>query len=227
MRKLVLGLGAVASGLIIAGVASWIQQGRQLASFTPADTGSSMAVPRPAETLPRAASKAAAEPMPADPGHPGLAPRPPLGTDVQPWAGNPSSPSSELPAGAGTSPKPVQGMAAGQPTVEPLSEDKIRALQSIQQRLLALQKTPGAMSPAAVDTLLGELVEVHGSPVVQGIDMDALRSNLRIAGAIQEAAEQLKRLSEQPGEVDKAKAQALMARIQTLQSQMRTDIQAQ
>ncbi len=229
MRKLMLGLGAVAFGLIIAGVASWIQQGRQLALFTHADTGAPVAPPRQEDKPPHSALGAGtvSERSSADLTHPGPAPRAPVGTDVQPWAKSPSTMLPEPPAGGGASPQPVQGAAAAQPLGEPLPDDKLRDLQSIQQRLLALQKTPGAMTPGAVDALLGELVEVHGSSVMQGIDIAVLRSNLRVAGEIQAVAEQLKRLPDQPSEADKAKAGELIARLQALQSQIRMDVQSQ
>ncbi len=102
---------------------------------------------------------------------------------------------------------------------------KITRLKEIQKKFQALSADGKTPDIREVDRLLGELIEIEGSPIIAGVDLSVLRNNLQVAQEVQTLAKALENESKQPSP-DEKKIAAIVEQMQALQKQLRTDIMA-
>jgi len=120
----------------------------------------------------------------------------------------------------------VQGAA---PPVGPASQaqaERSLRMQAAVQKLQTLQAKGAAIDPLEAERALSDLEKANGSSVLQGIRLDVLRENLRVAAQMQKAAEELQVL--QRGDNSAAKQAEIgrkVAEVQALQKQLRMDFQ--
>lgn len=101
---------------------------------------------------------------------------------------------------------------------------RMRAAMSRLEKLQG-QKDP---DPRAVDEALAEVERAHGSSVLQGVRLDVLRENLRVAARMQKAAGELQSLQQRSaaGELKPAEQAELnrkLAEMEALQRELRMD----
>jgi hypothetical protein len=123
----------------------------------------------------------------------------------------------------------VRPAAASSPATASDRESNERAarMRAAMSRLEKLQgqKDP---DPKAVDDALAEVERAHGSSVLQGVRLDVLRENLRVAARMQKAAGELQSLQQRSaaGELKPAQQAELnqkLAEMETLQRELRMD----
>ncbi|WP_439520948.1 hypothetical protein [Hydrogenophaga sp.] len=104
--------------------------------------------------------------------------------------------------------------------------DRSLRMQAAVQKLQTLQAKGAAIDPLEAERALSDLEKANGSSVLQGIRLDVLRENLRVAAQMQKAAEELQVL--QRGDNSAAKQAEIgrkVAEVQALQKQLRMDFQ--
>lgn len=157
---------------------------------------------------------------------------------VAPSPAVPSAPAANLPrAGDGTPPpwatggtpppslaqadKPLNGlpMASGPAA----TQRELKELETMQQELAGALRDGKQPDPKKVAELLTRLKEKHGA-TVNGVNLDAVISNLQTAQEIQALAQEIQQESAKPGGGDGKKMQAYVAQLTKLQSRMRMDI---
>ena len=104
------------------------------------------------------------------------------------------------------------------------SPQKQAAREAIRQKIAGLTANGRQPTPAEMNVVLADLERVEGSSVISGINVGAVRNNLVKVDEMQRLGEQMKTESTKPGGGDIQKLNAMMARIQKLQSEMRLDI---
>lgn len=128
-------------------------------------------------------------------------------------------------AAANASALPSQAPASG--SLSRAEEARSARMQAAMDRLQKLQ-TQKDVDPAEVETALGEVERAHGSSVLQGVRLDVLRENLRLAARMQKVAEEVQVLQQRSasGEV-KGETQAILskklAEIEAMQRELRLD----
>jgi len=94
------------------------------------------------------------------------------------------------------------------------------------QRRLAAMTANGRTPPIhELDTLLADMQRSQGSNEIAGVDIAALRENLRRADEIQKLAKEMEKLVQQP-KPDMPRVQMLLAQIQQLQAGIKVDVSA-
>ena len=128
-------------------------------------------------------------------------------------------------------PPPWAGSAATAPIVLPdlrssakANPQKQAAREAVRQKIAGLTANGRQPTPAEMNVVLAELERIEGSSVISGINVGAVRNNLMKVDEMQRLGEQMKTESTKPGGGDVQKLNALLARIQKLQSEMRLDI---
>ncbi len=128
-------------------------------------------------------------------------------------------------------PPPWAGSAATAPIVLPdlrssakANPQKQAAREAVRQKIAGLTANGRQPTPAEMNVVLAELERIEGSSVISGINVGAVRNNLMKVDEMQRLGEQMKAESTKPGGGDVQKLNALLARIQKLQSEMRLDI---
>ncbi len=127
------------------------------------------------------------------------------------------------PPEGGVPPRPAAAAAGAQ-------AERTARLQSAMQNLQRLQAKGANVDALEVEQALGELERANGSSVLQGIRLDVLRENLRVAARMQKAAEELQALQRGANGPNGAARQAdigrKLAEVQALQRQLRVDFHA-
>lgn len=163
---------------------------------------------RPAEPV--------AAPMPApavaapnpSPARPVTASAPPADTG---WSTAPWDRAAASSAGTGTA-----NAAPAAPTGD---TERMRALERIAQRLEA-QRRSSRPDPVEIDKALAELERVNGGSQMAGIDLSAIRANLRAVARIQEISREMEQLRAASGELKDADRARLMEKSKELQAVM-------
>jgi hypothetical protein len=137
----------------------------------------------------------------------------------------PARPAASPPVARNTLSAPSPRAPAGFPGVgvyAPRPVDPAR-LQALQKKFEALstQKTP---DPDEVDALLGELVDIQGTSVIAGVDLNVLRQNLRLARDLQRITEEMDAEYRKPVS-DTAKMESLRQKAVALQNQLAASFQ--
>lgn len=101
---------------------------------------------------------------------------------------------------------------------------KQAAREAIRQKIAELTANGRQPTPAEMNVVLAELERVEGASIISGINVGAVRNNLIKVDEMQRLGEQMKAESTKPGGGDVQKLNAMLARIQKLQSEMRLDI---
>ncbi len=99
-------------------------------------------------------------------------------------------------------------------------------LTAIMAKLQKLQSNPQTR-PRELVTVLDELQNANGSPVVGGVKIDVLRNNVLVAEKMQGMAEELRRLQNGPDSgspQNQALIQARLAAMEALRGQLRADV---
>lgn len=136
---------------------------------------------------------------------------------------------------AGSTSEPLAGNAASATggAVQAQAERSAQ-MQAAMQKLQRLQAKGANLNPLEVESALGDLEKANGSTTLQGLRLDVLRENLRVAARMQKVAEELQAL--QRGGVkggdgngkdtaQRADFGRKLAELQSLQNQLRMDIQ--
>ncbi|HEV2612293.1 MAG TPA: hypothetical protein VGU61_18670 [Noviherbaspirillum sp.] len=136
----------------------------------------------------------------------GTGPAAPSVNTPAPWMNNSQASGATVPAG-------------GQEKQKRLAE-----LQALQADIL--RQTQQGRQPDAkqVDATLAKLQEIEGAPIVAGVNIPAVRSNLDKAQQLQQLAQEMEREARKPGGPDMNKLKAQMAQLQQLQGQLRNDV---
>ncbi len=128
-------------------------------------------------------------------------------------------------------PKPPAGASAA--AGAPAGKDAERAarMQAALQSLSRLQASGKHTDPLEVDKVLAEVQRANGSNVLQGIRLDVLRENLRVAARMQTVANELQALQQRsagqpPGPELQAEVQRKLDEVQALQRELRMDFYA-
>jgi hypothetical protein len=79
-----------------------------------------------------------------------------------------------------------------------MTGEKLARLQALQKELKNMTGSGQLPDLEAVDRLLGELIEIQGASVISGIDLNALRRNLKVAQNIQNLAKALEEEGRKP-----------------------------
>lgn len=106
-------------------------------------------------------------------------------------------------------------------------EARSARMQAAMDRLQKLQSQKN-VDPAEVDAALGDVERAHGSSVLQGVRLDVLRENLRLAARMQKAAEELQVLQQRSTSgAAKVETQTAvnkkLAEIEAMQRELRMD----
>ena len=132
-----------------------------------------------------------------------------------------AAPTWMLPA---TRPEPA---APGAPSTAPGGmQDKIARLNAVLQKLNQLQAQPD-IDVTSASAAIAELEQINGSPVMNGVRLDVLRENMKIADRIQTVAAELQRLQKSTTAASPeqtALVQSKTAELVALQSRIRHDI---
>ncbi|MDR2678997.1 MAG: hypothetical protein LBB51_06120 [Zoogloeaceae bacterium] len=106
----------------------------------------------------------------------------------------------------------------------PRPVDVIR-LQALQKKFEAIstQKEPDI---GEIDALFAELIEIQGTSVIAGIDLNVQRQNLRIARDLQQVAKEMDAEYKKPAP-DAAKMENLRRRAAALQNQLQASLHGQ
>ncbi len=117
-----------------------------------------------------------------------------------------------------------QASGAAAPAGEQAKQKRMAELQALQADIL--RKTQQGQQPDAkqVDATLAKLQEIEGAPIVAGVNIPAVRSNLDKAQQMQQLAQDMEREAKKPGGPDMNRLRAQMAQLQQLQGQLRNDI---
>ncbi|WP_334189536.1 hypothetical protein [Noviherbaspirillum sp.] len=117
-----------------------------------------------------------------------------------------------------------QASGAAAPAGEQAKEKRLAELHALQADIL--RQTQQGKQPDAkqVDATLAKLQEIEGAPVVAGVNIPAVRSNLDKAQQMQQLAQDMEREAKKPGGPDMNKLRAQMAQMQQLQGQLRNDV---
>jgi len=98
--------------------------------------------------------------------------------------------------------------------------DRLMALQARFKALSANGKTPDADE---LDKLLNELIEIQGTSVIAGVDLNVLRQNLRVAQKIQALAKDLEAEGKKP-KPDQNRILEITKEIQAEQTHLNTNM---
>lgn len=117
-----------------------------------------------------------------------------------------------------------QASGAAAPAGGQEKQKRLAELQSLQADIL--RQTQQGRQPDAkqVDATLAKLQEIEGAPIVAGVNIPAVRSNLDKAQQLQQLAQEMEREAKKPGGPDMNKLKAQMAQLQQLQGQLRNDV---
>lgn len=110
------------------------------------------------------------------------------------------------------------------PVFVPGNVDIVR-LQALQKKFetLSTQREP---SIDEVDALLSELIDIQGSSVMAGVDLNVVRQNLRIAGDLQQVAREME-AEQKKSAPEVAKMKDLQQRAADLQNRLAASLQGQ
>jgi hypothetical protein len=117
---------------------------------------------------------------------------------------------------------PLPSVAASLPPFAPKPVDIVR-LQALQKKFETLS-VQGEPNIAEVDALLNELIEIQGSSVIAGVDLNVVRQNLRIAGDLQQVAKEME-AEQKASAPDAARLENLRQRAAALQNQLTASLQ--
>ncbi|KVG81688.1 hypothetical protein WJ36_13910 [Burkholderia ubonensis] len=114
------------------------------------------------------------------------------------------------------------------------SEQEQRRQAALQQALQKMQTllNGGQRDPATVAAALAEAEKANGSPILGGVNLDALRNNIQVLGQMQQIAQQMQGMDALQNGASQVDAQAQAAfmekrsQLMALQRQMRSDIMA-
>jgi hypothetical protein len=139
------------------------------------------------------------------------------------WMNGTGSASASNPRTATSSPGSVTGAS-------PEEAAKAVRMRAAMDRLNKLQSQKD-LDPKAVEDALAEIERANGSSVMQGVRLDVLRENLRVAARMKKASEELQVLQQRStaGELNPAQQAELnkkLADLSALQREMRTDFMA-
>ncbi|MDR2112280.1 MAG: hypothetical protein LBQ62_04140 [Candidatus Accumulibacter sp.] len=119
---------------------------------------------------------------------------------------------------------------AAPPNVAPVARpdaQRVERMRRLQQRLRELTANGRKPTPMELDPILQELTEIQGSTRIAGMDIQALRDNLKVADRIQKLAQELEAEARKPqAQRDNAKIQRLQAAILREQRALRMDFMA-
>ncbi|KWN22007.1 hypothetical protein WT83_04870 [Burkholderia territorii] len=105
------------------------------------------------------------------------------------------------------------------------------ALQQALQKMQALLNS-GQRDPATVAAALADAEKANGSPIMGGVNLEALRNNMQVLGQMQQIAQQMQGMEALQNGASQVDAQAQAAfmekrsQLMALQRQMRSDIMA-
>jgi hypothetical protein len=163
-------------------------------------------------------------------------------TDSRPQTETTQTPTAPQPASEGLTPAPAWardvklGSNPTSSTVTTARADKAAELRSEQlqrtmSKITALQQR-GNATPAEMEAVITELERINGSSEYQGLRLDVMRNNIKIAARMQQLAEELQALqaAHPPGDKPSEKSAAAreqinrkLAELQDLQKQIQLD----
>lgn len=123
-----------------------------------------------------------------------------------PWAESSAGPNRTMP-----------GVQGGPAQIE--RQKQMAELKAMQMALMKSMQETHRVDPKQVDALLVKIKQVTGSSTVNGIDIDALRSNLARAEEMQRIAGEMSRETTKPGGADPKKLKEYSEQLQVLQRQ--------
>lgn len=140
------------------------------------------------------------------------------------------SPRTDQPAWINsTGPAPASATAPlpGAPVANPVEDAKAVRMRAAMDRLNKLQSQKD-LDPKAVEEALAEIERANGSSVMQGVRLDVLRENLRVAVRLKTASEGMQVLQQRSAAGTLSPAQQVeldkkIAEISAIQREMRTD----
>ncbi len=103
----------------------------------------------------------------------------------------------------------------------PAELDKRAQIQVLQAELQAQLAAGDALDIEAVGESIGRLIEVHGSPVVGGVDLAKVQHNVQVAAQISVLAKEMEGVSET---ANPAALEGYSRRLEALQKQLVTDV---
>lgn len=129
-----------------------------------------------------------------------------------------------------SNPTTAPSSSGGVTGASPEESAKAVRMRATMDRLNKLQSQKD-LDPKSVEDALAEVERANGSSVMQGVRLDVLRENLRIAARMKKASEELQVLQQRStaGELNPAQQAELnkkLADISALQREMRTDFMA-
>lgn len=101
-------------------------------------------------------------------------------------------------------------------------KEQQRELKRLQQELQNQLGAGEEIDMAAVERSLDRLIDIHGSPVVAGVDLTRVKQNLQVAAEIKAIAEEM-----QNTEMDPEQLQQKSRQLQELQQQLSPNVLAQ
>lgn len=101
-------------------------------------------------------------------------------------------------------------------------KEKQLELKRLQQELQSQLGAGDEIDMAAVERSLDRLIEIHGSPVVAGVDLSRVKQNLQVAAEIKAIADEM-----QNTEMDPEQLQQKSRQLQELQQQLSPNVLAQ
>lgn len=119
---------------------------------------------------------------------------------------------------------PLAGADTVTPAVPKADAERARALERIAERLEA-QRRSGRPDPVEIDKALAEMERVNGGSRIAGLDLSALRANLRVVARMQELSREMEQLKPTAGELKDADRVRLMEKskeIRALAAEMRS-----
>ncbi|MDR0771397.1 MAG: hypothetical protein LBE75_09455 [Burkholderiales bacterium] len=130
----------------------------------------------------------------------------------------PAPPSPELDRYL-NAPKDAVAIRAGQQA----QRDKMERLKNLQTRFKEISAGGKTPDIEELDKLLSELVEIQGTSVIAGVDLNVLRQNLRVAQEVQALAKEMEAESKKPNP-NSNRILEITKEIQVMQGKLRTDI---
>lgn len=120
---------------------------------------------------------------------------------------------------------PISKDSAAIRTERQMQETKMARLKELQAKFKEISVNGKTPDIDELDRLLGELVDIQGTSVIGGIDLNTLRQNLRVAQEIQVLAKKLEEESKKP-ERDQNRILEITKKIQGMQGDLNPNIMA-
>jgi|GEM_PF-3864442 hypothetical protein len=120
---------------------------------------------------------------------------------------------------------PISKDAPTMRTERHAQEDKMARLKELQARFKEISGPGKTPDIDELDQLLGELIDIQGTAVIGGVDLNVLRENLQVAQEVQALAKELEIESKRPSP-DQNRILEITKEIQAMQGRLKTNILA-